>query len=111
MDKQIIIKLNKSFEEAAYEQNGVEYWLARDLQILLEYEEWRNFSKVIEKAKTSCQNAGQNQADHFVDVNKTIGCQKKSVDNSVNFSDIINISHRSLRRRVRGCLPGGLCFL
>jgi len=55
MDKQIIIKLNKSFEEIIYEQYGVEYWLARDLQILPEYEECRNFSKVIDKAKTACQ--------------------------------------------------------
>ena len=83
MDKQIIIQLNKSFEETVYEQNGVEYWLARDLQILLEYEEWRNFSKVIDKAKIACQNAGQDIADHFVDVNKTIPMPKgatKDVD-------------------------------
>ncbi len=46
MDNKLILKLNKSFEEAAYKQNGVEYWLARDLQILLEYEEWRNFLKL-----------------------------------------------------------------
>src|SRR4030042_4568715 len=72
MDRHIIIKLNKSFEESACEQNGVEYWLARDLQVLLEYDEWRNFSKVIDKAKISCHNAGQNPADHFVDVNKMI---------------------------------------
>jgi len=76
MDRQIIIKLNKSFEESAYQENGVEYWLARDLQVLLEYNEWRNFSKVIEKAQIACQNAGQNPTDHFVDVNKTIPMPK-----------------------------------
>ncbi len=76
MDKQIIINLNKSFEESSYEQHGIEYWLARDLQVLLEYEEWRNFSKVIDKAKNACQNAGQNSDDHFVDVNKTIPMPK-----------------------------------
>ena len=36
MDKNLIVRLNKSFEDTAYEDNGVEYWLARDLQKLLE---------------------------------------------------------------------------
>lgn len=76
MERQVITKLNRSFDETAYEQNGMEYWLARDIQVLLEYDEWRNFSKVIEKAKTACENAGQKEGDHFVDVNKTIPMPK-----------------------------------
>jgi len=72
MDRELIVRLNKSFEDTAYEDNGVEYWLARDLQKLLEYDEWRNFTKVIEKAKVSCQTAKQNPAHHFVDVNKMV---------------------------------------
>ncbi len=68
----MIIQLNKKFEEAAYKKNGVEYWLARDLQELLDYEEWRNFLKVIEKAKVACLNSKQNISDHFVDVNKMV---------------------------------------
>jgi len=62
----------------AYEETGVEYWLARDLQELLEYTKWRNFEKVIEKAKVSCQNAGQNPGHHFADVSKTIQMPKGS---------------------------------
>jgi len=73
MKKEIIISLSKTFEESAYEQDGVEYWLARDLQVLLDYSEWRNFALVIDKAKISCKNAGQNVADHFVDINKMVG--------------------------------------
>ena len=76
MQKEIIVKLNKTFEESAFEQGGVEYWMARDIQRLLDYTEWRNFFLVIDKAKTSCTNAGQNIADHFVDVNKTIPMPK-----------------------------------
>lgn len=59
MKKETIIKLSKSFEESSYQLDGVEYWLARDLQVLLDYDEWRNFSKVIDKAKTVCEKSGQ----------------------------------------------------
>lgn len=76
MKKEIIIQLNKTFEGSAYVQNGVEYWMARDLQKLLDYTEWRNFLLVIDKAKIACMNSGQNISDHFVDVNKTIPMPK-----------------------------------
>jgi len=63
---------------------GVEFWLARDLQYLLGYTEWRNFTAVISKAKTACEVTGHNPGDHFVDVNKTIampkGAEKKVSD-------------------------------
>ena len=72
MEKETIIKLNKSFEESAYEQDGVEYWLARELQILLGYSDWRNFINAVVKAKESCKTTGEAVLDHFVDVNKMI---------------------------------------
>ncbi|MBF0510813.1 MAG: hypothetical protein HQL13_00625 [Candidatus Omnitrophica bacterium] len=76
MKTEIILKLNKSFEGSAYTKDGMEYWMARDLQKLLDYDEWRNFVKVIEKAKTACLNSKQSIFDHFVDVNKTIPMPK-----------------------------------
>src|SRR3989338_1195636 len=76
MKKEIIIELNKTFEGSAYTQNGIEYWMARDIQKLLDYDEWRNFLKVIEKAKVACLNSGQQVSDHFVDVNKMIDLGK-----------------------------------
>lgn len=76
MQKELIVKLNKNFEESAYQEDGIEYWLARDLQVLLDYIEWRNFLLVIEKAKTACYNSGQKISDHFVDVNKMIDLGK-----------------------------------
>ena len=76
MKKEIVSQLNKTFEGSAYTQNDVEYWMARDLQKLLDYEEWRNFLKVIEKAQSACLNSGQSVSDHFVDVNKTIPMPK-----------------------------------
>lgn len=72
MEKNTIIKLNKRFEEYAYEQDGVEYWLARELQELLGYTDWRNFVNAINKAKESCETTGEAVSDHFVDVTKMI---------------------------------------
>lgn len=49
---------------------GQEFWYARELQIALEYKEWRNFLKVIDKAKVACQGSINAVSDHFVEVNK-----------------------------------------
>lgn len=76
MERNTIMKLNKAFQGFAYEEEGVEYWLARDLQELLGYTDWRNFLKTIEKAKESCKGASEETLDHFVDVNKTIAMPK-----------------------------------
>ncbi len=51
---------------------GQEYWLARELQPVLEYTEWRNFSRIIDKAKDACTGSGNRVKDHFVDANKMI---------------------------------------
>jgi len=73
MNSEIIVTLTATFEGHAQKtENGIEYWLARDLQDLLGYAEWRNFTAVIDKAKTSCTNSGHSDADHFVDVNKMV---------------------------------------
>jgi len=76
MEKEIIKKLNKTFEEAAYQQDGIEYWLARELQVLLGYADWRNFLNAVDKAKQSCKTTNQQVIDHFVDVTKTIPMPK-----------------------------------
>jgi DNA-damage-inducible protein D len=76
MEKDTIIKLNKQFEEYAYEQDGIEYWLARELQELLEYTQWRNFENVIAKAKKACENSGNAVSDHFAEISKTIPMPK-----------------------------------
>lgn len=76
MEKDTITKLNKTFEEYAYQQDGIDYWLARELQTLLGYAEWRNFLNAIDKAKESCKTTGEDISNHFVDINKTIPMPK-----------------------------------
>lgn len=62
-----------SFEDIKhFDEDGQEYWLARELQEVLGYTEWRNFSKVIDKAKESCVRSGNIEISHFVDVNKMV---------------------------------------
>src|SRR3990167_3542210 len=72
MKKESIIRLSKNFETAALIEQGVEYWMARDIQELLEYNDWRNFLNVIEKAQIACKNNGQAIVNHFGDVNKMV---------------------------------------
>lgn len=57
---------------------GEEYWLARELQPVLEYTQWRRFADVIERAKLACRNSGYNVEDHFADVGKTIEMPKNA---------------------------------
>lgn len=73
MNNDVIHALTESFEGHAQQtENGVEYWLARDLQYLLGYSEWRNFLSAITKAKTACEVSGHAVDNHFVDVNKMV---------------------------------------
>jgi DNA-damage-inducible protein D len=84
MKQEIINRLHTAFEDVAYENENIEFWYARDLQTLLEYTEWRNFNKVIEKAKTACINSGASVQDQFVDINKMVdigsGAQRRVKD-------------------------------
>ena len=71
MKSEIIRTSSNSFEDHSQTtENEIEFWFARDLQHLLGYSEWRNFQKVIVKAKTSCESSGHKILNHFVDVNK-----------------------------------------
>lgn len=84
MKEETIDSLIEVFEaNAQHTEDGIEFWYARDLQWLLEYGEWRNFEKVLEKAKVACEHSGNATKDHFVEVNKMIELAKgaeRSID-------------------------------
>lgn len=68
----------KEYSQATFEdikhftEEGIEFWYARELQVVLEYVKWENFIKVIEKAKEACNNSGYSIEDHFPDVRNMV---------------------------------------
>lgn len=73
MEKELISRLKLTFDDIAHQtEDGVEFWLARDLQSVFGYSQWRRFSEVIDRAKTACLNSGYVVADHFADIGKMV---------------------------------------
>jgi DNA-damage-inducible protein D len=61
-----IIESNQAFEDIKHiDENGVEFWYARELQKVLDYTEWRKFENVIKKAIISCKNSSISENEHF----------------------------------------------
>ena len=64
---------NKKIEDIKHiDENGIEFWYARELMLILQYSNWQNFEKIINKAKISCKNSDISEFEHFIDVSKTI---------------------------------------
>ena len=81
-----IDKNNKSFEDIKHiDENGVEFWYARELMPILQYSNWQNFEKIIDKAKISCENSGISVFEHFIDINKTIKMPKGAEKNILDY--------------------------
>ena len=60
---------NNVFEQIKHtDENGNEYWEARELQQILDYSKWENFNKVIRKAKDACNNSSIKETEHFPEV-------------------------------------------
>ena len=70
---------NMLFENIKHiDDNGNEYWLARELMTLLEYRKWERFSNAIDNAKMSCIKSGYSVDDHFPDVGKMVQIGSKN---------------------------------
>ena len=77
MENNLINKTEEDFESIKHvDEDGVEFWLARELMAMLEYSKWGNFEKTINKAKESCENSDVSVFEHFADVGKTIKMPK-----------------------------------
>lgn len=72
MEKKMIMNYKNRFDEIRHEENGVEFWYARELMHLLDYLKWQNFENVLSKAKVACANNGIVVEDHFADASKMV---------------------------------------
>ena len=72
MNTDLVARLFRSFESIVHREGDVEYWLARELQGLLGYTEWRKFTRAIERAKSACTQSGHRPEDHFVGADKMV---------------------------------------
>lgn len=81
-----IMEAELSFDSIKHvNEYGQEFWYARELQAALGYTEWRNFIKVIEKAKIACKGSENAISDHFVEVNKTINMPKTATKDLLDY--------------------------
>ena len=77
---------NQTFEDIKHiDEEGVEFWYARELQTVLDYKEWRKFEGVIEKAKIACENSNISALDHFVGADKMIKMPKGAVKSVLDY--------------------------
>ena len=72
MEKKLIMNYKKKFDEIRHEENGIEFWYARELMQLLDYSKWQNFENVLSKASVACSNNGIAVENHFADVSKMV---------------------------------------
>lgn len=76
----------KPFEDIKHiSDDGAEYWYARELAEVIEYVQWRNFSKVLDRAILACKNSGYEVFDHFAEVSKTITMPKTATKEVIDY--------------------------
>lgn len=72
MSESLPTQINSFESVRRNDENGNEFWFARELAPLLDYQDYRNFLRVIEKAKQACEGSGYELVDHFGDVTKMV---------------------------------------
>ena len=114
--KEVAAYSQKTFESIKHiDENGTEFWYARELQVALEYAQWRRFQESVERAKTACEASGLNVADHFADVGKMIdlgsGSQRKIADIKLSrYACYLIVMNGDLRKEeIKGQIRNGMC--
>ena len=85
MENSLETNYTKDFESIKHtDEEGREYWYARELMVVLQYKKWSNFEVIIKKAMDACQNSEMNALDHFADVGKMVqigsGAEREQMD-------------------------------
>ena len=98
MEKKMIMNYKKRFDEIRHEENGVEFWYARELMHLLDYSKWQNFENVLLKAKVACANNGIVVEDHFADASKMVilgsGANREVEDYMLTLQILVSMSNQ-----------------
>jgi len=92
----------KTFDDIKHiDENGIEYWLARELMQILQYSNWQNFKNIIKKSMISCEHSKNLIEEHFIEVNKVliVGNNEK-----INKEDLANKAHNKIGKIVRNAI-------
>ena len=80
------ISNNTTFESIKHvDENGFEFWYARELMNVLEYTKWQNFIKVIDKAKIACEKSSNNAFEQFTEVSKPIVGGNGNIQTAIDY--------------------------
>ena len=100
MEKKMIMNYKKRFDEIRHEENGVEFWYARELMHLLDYSKWQNFENVLLKAKVACANNGKLRWD--------IAAPNHMAELFYDIVSILSFDHINIQIRIFARYPEGI---
>lgn len=73
MSRDLMKYSDQTFEDIKHiDEDGQEFWYARELQRVLEYAQWRYMKEAVERARLACENSGLNPDNHFAEVRKMV---------------------------------------
>jgi len=99
MAKELSKRVLSIFEQIRQiDENGNEYWLARQLAKALEYANFRNFTSVIDKTKEACKISGQPVDEHFAEFNEEINHRKGAVNTYPSYKPSKRVNDLDLQK-------------